>query len=185
MTFPRTLRPESDHTFETFYITHAREMYWVGVAVCGDSFLAEEVVQEVFMQLWEQRVDPSSIRNPHSYLATLVKNRIYDVIRHRSVVRAHEERVRYELEVADLEDLTDEEREEMISKAWRLVQSLPEAAREIFLLATMEGLKYSEIAERKGISINTVKTQLRIARKKLRSDPLAMIGLWIILTHLS
>lgn len=44
-------------------------MYWVGVAVCGDSFLAEEVVQEVFMQLWEQRVDPSSIRNPHSYLA--------------------------------------------------------------------------------------------------------------------
>lgn len=153
--------------------------------MCGDSFLAEEVVQEVFMQLWEQRVDPSSIRNPHSYLATLVKNRIYDVIRHRSVVRAHEERVRYEMEVADLEDLTEEEREAMISQAWRLVQSLPEAAREIFLLATMEGLKYSEIAERKGISINTVKTQLRIARKKLRSDPLAMIGLWIILTHLS
>ena len=160
-------------------------MYWVGVAVCGDSFLAEEVVQEVFMQLWEQRVDPSSIRNPHSYLATLVKNRIYDVIRHRSVVIAHEERVRYEMEVADLEDLTEEEREAMISQAWRLVQSLPETAREIFLLATMEGLKYSEIAERKGISINTVKTQLRIARKKLRSDPLAMIGLWIILTHLS
>ena len=160
-------------------------MYWVGVAVCGDSFLAEEVVQEVFMQLWEQRVDPSSIRNPHSYLATLVKNRIYDMIRHRSVVRAHEERVGYEMEAADLEDLTEEEREAMISQAWRLVQSLPEAAREIFLLATMEGLKYSEIAERKGISINTVKTQLRIARKKLRSDPLAMIGLWIILTHLS
>lgn len=153
--------------------------------MCGDSFLAEEVVQEVFMQLWEQRVDPSSIRNPHSYLATLVKNRIYDVIRHRSVIRAHEERVRYEMEAADLEDLTEEEREAMISQAWRLVQSLPEAAREIFLLATMEGLKYSEIAERKGISINTVKTQLRIARKKLRSDPLAMIGLWIILTHLS
>lgn len=153
--------------------------------MCGDSFLAEEVVQEVFMQLWEQRVDPSSIRNPHSYLATLVKNRIYDVIRHRSVVRAHEERVRYEMEVADLEDLTEEEREAMISQAWCLVQSLPEAAREIFLLATMEGLKYSEIAERKGISINTVKTQLRIARKKLRSDPLAMIGFWIILTHLS
>lgn len=153
--------------------------------MCRDSFLAEEVVQEVFMQLWEQRVDPSSIRNPHSYLATLVKNRIYDVIRHRSVIRAHEERVRYEMEAADLEDLTEEEREAMISQAWRLVQSLPEAAREIFLLATMEGLKYSEIAERKGISINTVKTQLRIARKKLRSDPLAMIGLWIILTHLS
>lgn len=153
--------------------------------MCGDSFLAEEVVQEVFMQLWEQRVDPSSIRNPHSYLATLVRNRIYDVIRHRSVIRAHEERVRYEMEAADLQDLTEEEREAMISQAWRLVQSLPEAAREIFLLATMEGLKYSEIAERKGISINTVKTQLRIARKKLRSDPLAMIGLWIILTHLS
>ena len=160
-------------------------MYWVGVAVCGDSFLAEEVVQEVFMQLWEQRLDPSSIRNPHSYLATLVRNRIYDVIRHRSVIRAHEERVRYEMEAADLEDLTEEEREAMLSQAWRLVQSLPEAAREIFLLATMEGLKYSEIAERKGISITTVKTQLRIARKKLRSDPLAMIGLWIILTHLS
>jgi len=137
------------------------------------------------MQLWEQRVDPSSIHNPHSYLSTLVRNRIYDVIRHRSVVRAHEERVRYELEVADLEDLSDEEREEMISQAWRLVQSLPEAAREIFLLATMEGLKYSEIAERKGISVNTVKTQLRIARKKLRRDPLAMIGLWLILSHLS
>lgn len=169
------------HDFETFYTTYARDMYWVGMALSGESFMSEEVVQEVFMQLWEEGVDFKSIHNPHTYLSVRIRNRIYDLLRHRSVVRDHEERVSYEIESDSLEGLTKEDEEQMIDEAWRLVNSLPEACREIFLMSVMEGLKYQEIADRKGISINTVKTQIRLARKKLRSNSLALMGLALLL----
>ncbi len=169
-----------DMDFESFYTAHAREMYWVGMALCRDSFMSEEAVQSVFMQLWEERMDLKSIRNPHSYLATRVRNRVLDMLRHRSVVYEHEPQLMYEIESSDLEGLSEEEREEMLAEAWRLVNSLPEACREIFLMSAMEGLKYAEIAERRGVSINTVKTQIRLAKKKLRGNQLALLGLGLL-----
>lgn len=170
--------------FESFYTTYARDMYWVGMALSGESFMAEEVVQDVFMQLWEDQTDLESIHNPHTYLSIRVRNRIYDLLRHRSVVREHEDRVSYEMEMDSVEGLSEEEQEVMIDEAWRLVNSLPEACREIFLMSTMEGLKYREIAERKGISVNTVKTQIRLARKKLKKSNLALAGLALLLQSL-
>jgi RNA polymerase sigma-70 factor (family 1) len=178
---PHEMSRSTDHIFESFYTTYAREMYWVAMALCRDSFMAEEAVQDVFMQLWEKHVDPETIHKPHSYLATLVRNRVLDVMRHRSVVQSHESRVRYEMESESLEGITEEEKEQMIAAAWSLVNSLPESCREIFLMATMEGLKYAEIAEKKGISVNTVKTQLRIARRKIKGNELALVGISLLL----
>lgn len=50
------------------------------------------------------------------------------------------------------------------------VDSLPEKCREIFVLACIEGLKYREVAERLDVSVNTVKTQLKSAYSKLRTE---------------
>lgn len=172
---------EREHAFETFYTTYARATYWVGVALCHDPEMAEDAVQEVFIKLWEEQVDPSTIQTPHVYLATRVKNRLYDVLRHRQVMEQHTSRIRYEIESESLEDLSEEEIDEHLRKAWALVNSLPESAREIFLMASVEGLKYSEIAARRGISVNTVKTQLRLARKRLRGDRPTLSGLLLLL----
>lgn len=178
------MRPDDRQLFKRFYTEYARSAYWVGVAICQDPEMAEDAVQEVFIKLWEEQVDLSTIRNPHVYLATRVKNRLYDVLRHRDVIQQHTSRIQYEIESEELEDLTEEDIDERIKEAWALVDSLPKAAREIFLMATMEGLKYSEIASRRGISVNTVKSQLRIARKKLNSDHLGSTGLLLLLSFI-
>lgn len=155
------------------------------MAICKDPFLAEEVVQDLFVQLWEQEVDLDKIRSPYTYLTTLIRNKIFDLMRHKSVVQKHEPLIQYEIESKELEEMPEEEKEEMLRKARELVNSLPEACREIFLMAVVEGLKYSEIAERRGISVNTVKTQLRIARQKIGDEKLLSIALLLIIHNIS
>ena len=66
--------------------------------------------------------------------------------------------------------------------------SLPEKCREIFILACIEGLKYKEVAERLDVSVNTVKTQLKSAYSKLRTEfnekDLEIIALLIFLGYM-
>lgn len=178
------MRSDRQHSFKTLYATHSRAMYWVAMGLCADPDLAEDAVQDVFIKLWEEQIDPAAIDKPYSYLSVRVRNQIYDKMRHQSVIQRHEAPILYEMESEALEDLSEEELNEKISKAWALVNSLPEASREIFLMATIEGLKYEEIAERRGISINTVKTQLRLARKRLKEDRIPTIILYLSLFHI-
>lgn len=65
----------------------------------------------------------------------------------------------------------DQEELECLRKRLRIfVDNLPDKCREIFILACVEGLKYREVAEQLHVSVNTVKTQVRSAYAKLRSD---------------
>lgn len=159
-------------------------MYWVAMAMCEDPHLAEEVVQDTFVRLWEQKNDLSNIQNPHAYLATLVRNNLRDYYKHISVERAHRSMVEYHITSGNIEDFSDEEREAMIARARELVDSLPEGCRRIFIKAAVDGMKYSEIAESENISVNTVKTQLRIARKKLGNNNAALVILLLQLLKL-
>lgn len=159
--------------FTALYHTYARDMYWVAMAMCSDSFLAEEAVQDTFVKIWERKYDLKAVQNPHAYLATLVRNYLRDYYKHLNVEKAHESSVGYDITTQNLEDLTQEEKDELINQAKELVNSLPEGCRRIFIKAVIERMKYSEIADSENISINTVKTQLRIARQKLKnSDPI-------------
>ena len=81
----------------------------------------------------------------------------------------YEESQRWEI----MEEEVPEDEEELNIMRERLnvfVDSLPEKCREIFILACIEGLKYKEVAERLDVSVNTVKTQLKSAYSKLRTD---------------
>ena len=143
-------------------------MYWVALALCGDVCLSEDCVHEVFVQVWESYDDLPVLKNQRAFLITMTKNRMLDTLRHIQVHRRHEQSIAYEIEQNNLEE--EDNTEELISRAKSLLDRLPDKCREIFLLAVLDGLSYKEIAEAKGISINTVKTQIKIARKKLKED---------------
>lgn len=131
---------------------------------------AENVVQDVFVVLWEKR-DVLDIQvSLVSYLFSLVKNRCLDYLRHQVV--ADEYKQELTLKLTSLEHLndsftSDEDIERILLSA---IHKLPERCQEIFMKNRIEGKKYREIATEMNLSVNTVENQISIALKKLRVE---------------
>ena len=123
---------------------------------------AENITQDVFTILWEKRDFIGHIDNMNAYLFRLVRNKCLDYLKHKVFEQKYVESVQtsYEADVAE-----DNDTEILIRAA---INSLPKRCRDIFLLSRVEGLKYREISEQLGISVNTVECQMGIAPKKLR-----------------
>lgn len=143
---------------------------------------AENIVQDIFVLLWEKR-DVLDIKvSLVSYLFTLVKNKCLDFLRHK--MAGEEFAKEYEAKQMALEQLncafsSDEEVEAILTAA---IHSLPERCREIFIKSRVKGKKYREIADELNISVNTVETQMSIALKKLRLSLKDYLPLLLFLT---
>lgn len=126
---------------------------------------AEDVVQEAFVALWEKMKAGEGPSLSKAYLSASVRNACIDILRRR---RSHPESALPE-DVA--EPITDEEalsRSFDEARLWTAVESLPEGRRRMLLMHRRDGLKYSEIAERLGVSERTVRNQISRALKTLR-----------------
>ena len=144
---------------------------------------AREVVQKVFISLWEKRSKIDVSTSLKSYLFTSVHNRSLNVIRDRKKFS------RLEVpEVAGEWDVSAQiESMELEEKIMEAISSLPEKCREVFQLNRFDGLKYSEIAEHLDISVKTVENQMSKALKILREKLLKYMTLllWLIMNTLN
>ena len=123
---------------------------------------AENISQYVFIILWENRDFIEHIDNMNAYLFRLVRNKCLDYLKHKVFEQRYVESVQTSYEV----DVVEDNDTEILIRA--AINSLPKRCRDIFLLSRVEGLKYKEISEQLGISVNTVECQMGIALKKLR-----------------
>ncbi|HEY1116987.1 MAG TPA: sigma-70 family RNA polymerase sigma factor [Acidimicrobiales bacterium] len=159
------------------YRRHAGAVFALARRLLADRTLAEEIVQEVFLRLWNDpdRFDPDrgSLR---SYLLAQCHGRSVDLIRSESSRRRREEK---ELTLAaeagyDLEhevwDMAVAERVKVT------LQTLPEGEREAILLAYFGGHTYREVADLLGTPEGTVKSRIRSGLKKMRGE-LAGVGI--------
>ena len=144
---------------------------------------AREVVQQVFISVWEKRKEIDLSASLKSYLFTSVHNRSLNVIRDRKKFSsagvpdvAGEFDVSAVIESMELED-----------KIMEVVRSLPEKCREVFEMNRFDGLKYGEIAGRLNISVKTVENQMSKALKILREklSKYMTILLWLIMQTLN
>lgn len=138
------------------------------ISIIKKKELAEEVVCDVFFQLWLQRKKVASIENIKAYLFTATKNTTLNYLE-------KEKRVKFSLlediavalpvdEVCPETELITAELRNAIDQA---IQQLPERCKLIFSLAKIEQFKYKEIAQILGISVKTIDHQLTIAIKKI------------------
>jgi RNA polymerase sigma-70 factor (ECF subfamily) len=132
---------------------------------------AKEITHDVFLNLWEKRNDIDSGTSLKSYLFTSVYNRCMNYIRDNKKFYRDEQIFKIleqEAESVPRDLLEEQELESTIIEA---MNSLPDRCREVFMLNRFDGNKYAEIAEKMGISVKTVETQmskaLRILREKL------------------
>lgn len=157
-------------TFDQIYLKYYSRMYRFAKQYVLFDEDAENIVQDVFLLLWEKREVLQIETSISSYLFSLVKNRSLNYLRHKTI--ADEYKQELEAKLSSLEMLndsfsTDEDIENILTSA---IEKLPERCREIFLKSRMEGKKYREIAEEMKLSVNTIENQMAIALKKLRTE---------------
>lgn len=134
----------------------------------GDLDQSKDIVQEVFIKIWENNIVFENRNAIKSYLYTAVKNKSLDLL------KSKEYNVKSQISKEELELLDSDsffEKEMVIEEVSRIVESalgtLPEKCKKIVKLS-MNGYRNYQISEELSISINTVKAQKRIAYQKLR-----------------
>ena len=152
---------------------------------------AENIVQDVFTELWEKREMLSMHINLVAYLFTTVKNRCLNHLRHKTIVHETATLIQEEylitmrmnlnsLEAFDQNLFSDQDIEKIITRA---LDTLSPKCKEIFVMSKIEGKKQKQIATELNISINTVETQIGIAYKKLRTELKDRLLLFIFLFY--
>lgn len=169
--------------FERYYGVLGEFVY----KVTGSLEKSQEIVQDVFVKLWQNRTGLTEVRNMKSYIFILCRNHTYNELRKVAV----EKKVlvfmdHQELQGNHVEDKTDniEVYRQLIDQA---VDKLPKQAQKVYLMSRDERLKYEEIAVTLGISSETVKKHLQYAKKFIASDVHTQINgaiLMVLLTPL-
>jgi len=161
----RLIAQQDEKAMASLYDRYARIVYSVALRVLRDPHEAEDVMQEVLMQVW--RGASSFIVGRGSFggwLAVVGRNRAIDVLRRR-----HPSDPVDEVALPSSLDLANEaERSAMMEKLRAIMQNLPQEQQKSLELAFFEGMTHSEIAEKTGDPLGTVKTRIRLALISLR-----------------
>jgi len=158
-----------ESALEALYDRYGGLGFTLAVRILNDRLLAEDVVQECFLSIWRSAsgFDPgrSSFR---SWFVTVVRNRCFDKLRGR----AAQPKIAAEVEVADrpgADDVPGTVAQTFTAERVRsALAGLPPEQRETLELAYYGGLSHSEIADRMGVPLGTVKGRIRMAMGKLR-----------------
>jgi len=150
----------TQHTWESAFQSYYVELCEYVLRFVGSAGIAEDLVHDLFLCLWDSRGRRGGTELTRAYLYVAARNRALKYLRHRRVAAAWIERAaREEMPTAaSPEDLYL--RRELADAVARAIAGLPTRCREIFLLRRHQQLSYHEIASRAGVSLGTVKSQM-------------------------
>lgn len=159
-----------EELFKQYYIF----LCLIAEHIVRNPYDAEEIVSDVFVRLWNIRKNIEITTSIKAYLVKAVHNTSLNYLeRHRISNKLSDSLSNsdYELLAWDsdypLGQLYEKEIMNILDQG---ISSLPDACREIFILSRNEGMTYYKIAGKLGISVNTVKTQMKIALARLREN---------------
>jgi RNA polymerase sigma-70 factor (ECF subfamily) len=150
--------------FEETYRAHYRQLRNTARQLIGDSDAAHDLVQEVFLKLWNKRNELHAILNTGAYLYRSVVNASLNYLEKNKKRRSTDD-LSLPSDLSTEAGVNLRELQEKISEA---LDSLPPKCRAIFILSRFEEKKNKEIAVILGISLKTVENQMGIALKKMR-----------------
>ncbi|OFY56924.1 MAG: hypothetical protein A2Y87_05710 [Bacteroidetes bacterium RBG_13_46_8] len=161
------MKQGSSQAFEQLFLRYQKKLHHFCRKFVTRKEESENLVQSVFMEIWENRLSLDEEKSFSGYLFTVTKNKIYNHIRKNVNEKVYKESIAGNPEADDPLDYESKETEELLEK---LIGSMPDRRREIFRMSRDEGLTYKEIAQRLSISENTVDTQIRNALDFLREE---------------
>jgi RNA polymerase sigma-70 factor (ECF subfamily) len=130
--------------------------------------LSEDVVQEVFVHLWQLRNKLEIRTNIKNYLFSAVRNKAIEKLRRQKLDEKYRLDVKQSQISFEEDDQGDYEKYLIISKLYKSIDKLPDKCRMIFKMAKLDGMTYNEISEELNLSIKTIESQMRRAFILLR-----------------
>jgi RNA polymerase sigma-70 factor (ECF subfamily) len=164
------LRRGEEQAYDSIFRQWYAPLVAMTSALLRDRGPAEEVVQDVMLELWRRRDSLTLEQSLRAYLFQASRNRALNYIRRQRVEARGESTIAAGMPTPASADAEARESELNIA-IQQAIAGLPDRCREVFELSRINGLKYSEIATELGISVKTVEAQmgkaLRVMREKL------------------
>jgi RNA polymerase sigma-70 factor (family 1) len=157
------------HAFTELYQFYHKKVYGYALSIVNEEFLAQEVVQDVFMKIWIRRNTLLSIDNFAGYLAVCTRNETLNAIKKIAAQQKHYQvvqKTQTELDEGTEQQIQLRETRKMLDRA---IQRLPPQQKKVYSLLNVQGLKLDDVAERMHITPSTTKTHLKAAIKNIRN----------------
>lgn len=157
--------------FNVLYSRYWKVIYQIGFKKLGDEDLAEDLVHDLFVDIWVKRAELDIHTTFVGYLHGMLTHRLIDVHRKNIFRQKVHEEIRSSQTVQDetYDSLVYSDLEQHLMAE---VNNLPSSMRQIFLLSRQEELSPKEIADKLSLSVQTVKNQISSAVKRLRTKGL-------------
>ncbi len=158
---------------EALYGRYSTSVYSLAMYMLRNEALAEEVTQEIFLNIWLKASSFNADRGkPRSWIMSVAHHKVVDLIRSRRRSTTMNDPADYEtLDLLPSGEISTEEQVERNLDRERIMRAmavLPKAQREVILLAYFEGYSQSAMAAKLGQPLGTIKTRVRLAMQKLR-----------------
>jgi RNA polymerase sigma-70 factor (ECF subfamily) len=167
----RLIRGKDIRAYERLYDRHAQVVYNLVMRIVRDPASAEELLQEIFWQVWQKAEQYEGTGPAGAWLYRVARNRALDYLRHQ---QARPQRAGTEIETLERSPrYYASSAESEVEQSWRrqqvmqALESIPGEQRLCLELAYFEGMSQREIAERTQTPLGTIKTRMRIGMEKL------------------
>lgn len=158
-------------SFKKLYNKYHKPLYYLSKKYLKNETFAKDAVQDIFVKLWKKRDELNESCSIKSFLFTMLKNHVLNMIRDKKNHR----KILSELKRTDFSTSESNPIEnkviysEYIDFLKKAIKKLSPAERKVFQMRSFEGLSNAEIAEENGVSVNTVKTQYYLSSKFVRN----------------
>ena len=154
--------------FRVLYDHYRKRIYALGLFLTKSESMAQELVQDVFMKIWEKREQLRKVDYFNAWLRTIARNTAINYIRARAIERLGINRITAsESSICSTEnDAADREYALLLQSA---VNELPPQQQKVYMLRRQEGLSHEAIAEQLDISVLTSKKYMKLALRSIRN----------------
>jgi RNA polymerase sigma-70 factor (family 1) len=173
------LRKGDVEAFDQIYAKYSGKLYSFGLKYLKSIDEAEELVQNVFLKLWENRMGLKTELSFKSYLFTIAYNDMCKLFRKRAYQQKYINDILYENSNSSSENEERIDYKSVLEQVEQIINILPEKQRAIFLKSRKEGKSTKEIAEEVGLAAGTVDNymseSLKFIRKRLLNESLLVV----------
>jgi RNA polymerase sigma-70 factor, ECF subfamily len=163
------IRKGDSRSFEQVFHLYAENLVRYATTILKDLDEAEDIVQQLFVSIWDKKNIPNITGSLKSYLYRSVYNSSLNKLKQSKVKESYAVNMAYVSDGLTLSTNAVAEQNELAKAIQKAIDDLPEQCRLVFTMSREEQLKYQEIAEKLGISIKTVENQMGKALKHMRN----------------
>ena len=163
------LKNGSVKAFDALYQLHSARLYNFVLKISnGDTYMAEEIVQRVFIKIWEERSLLDSQKSFNAFICTIAKNMLMNEYKHQMVEFVYQDYI-LQINKDESSDGVDKIEYVFLEKYLNtLIEQLTPARREVYIMNRIDKLTVKEIAQRSGKSEKTIEKQLSEANEFIR-----------------